>query len=125
MAQAEAEVALLLVLLREAMLELKWNDEALSSEMGYTDASYVGKVLKGEKPLSAAFLVALPDDLEAKFTGKWAKRHGAVVVEPLSGERAVEALVAGLVGVLAPQLPAKAGAPLKVGLDVPRKVVAR
>jgi hypothetical protein len=124
-AQAEAEVELLLTFIRQSMNELGWNDESLAAAMGYSDASYPGKVLKGEKPLSAAFLVALPDDIESLFAQKWAEHRGAVVVAPLIGRAAVEALVAGLVGVLVPQLPAKAGPALKVNLDARGKAAAR
>lgn len=125
-AQAEAEVAQLLVFVRQAMAETKWTTEALASEMGYTDASYPAKVLKGEKPLTAAFLVALPDDVEAKFSAKWAKHRGAVVAAPLHGVAAVEALVSGLIGVLAaPQLPSRAGGQLKAELPTPSKLRRR
>lgn len=121
MAQAEADVDVLLAFIRQSMNELGWNDEALSAAMGYTDASYVGKVLKAEKPLSAAFLVALPDDIEARFAEKWAEHRGAVVVPPLHGRAAVEALVAGLVGVLVPQLPVKADAMLHASLPTAKR----
>lgn len=116
-AQAEAEVEQLLTFIRQSMDELGWSDESLAAAMGYTDASYPGKVLKGDKPLSAAFLVSLPDDVEARFAEKWAEYRGAVVVAPLVGRAAVEALVGGLVGVLVgAQLPAKSNGQIKAAM---------
>jgi hypothetical protein len=114
-AQAEADVAMLRTFIRQAMAELKWTPEALAAEMGYTDASYPGKVLNGEKPLSAAFLVALPDDVEKRFTKKWANHHRFVCAEPLNGAEAAEAIVGAVLGILSPRaMPERADAMLKI-----------
>lgn len=76
-------------------------------------------MLSGEKSLSAAFIRELPDDIEALVAGYYAESFGLVVVAPSRGQDALKNLVSGLLGVLAPQLPVRASAMVKVNLDVP------
>jgi len=111
--------------INRAVRDSGWNQTALSAAMG-KDEAYVSRVLSGEKPLSAAFIRELPNDIEALVAGYYAESFGLVVVTPVSGQDAVKNLVSGLLGVLAPQLPAKASAMAKVTIaSAPRKVVAR
>lgn len=126
-AQVAEHVDMLLTFVRQSMHESGFNAEALAAAMGYKDASYPGKVLKGEKPLSLTFIVMLPRDVRTKFVDKWAEHHDLICVAPLSGHAAREALVAGFFGVTAPQqeMPAKAGPALKVNLDRRGKAAAR
>lgn len=106
-----------------AVIESGWNQEALAAHL-QKDKAYVSRVLSGEKPLSAAFIRALPDDIERIVARYYAESLGLVVVAPLSGPAAIEGFVGGLIGLLtASPLPAKASGQLKVNLDVPRKAV--
>lgn len=112
----------LLALIRRAVSDAGWNQEALAAEMRL-DKAYVSRVLSGEKPLSARFLIALPDDIEALVSQRYAEHFGFVVVTPVSGEAAVRHLVSGLFGVLAPQLPARASRMARASVPhVERKV---
>ncbi len=128
-ASVTGDVELMLVFIRQAMNETGWSPEALSSHMGYQDASYVGKVLKGEKPLSARFIVALPEAVEALFSRRYAENCGHVVVAPVHGDDAIRNLVSGLIGVLSHALPARASQMAKASMAVDggsdRKVAQR
>lgn len=107
---SRSSVVDLLDLLRQAMVETHWSETALSAHMGHKDASYVGRVLRREKPLGASFLMALPDDLDTKFAALHAEARGQIVVVPLRGEDAIRMFAAGLLGLFAAQaaLPARA-----------------
>lgn len=86
-------------LLNRAIAECGYTLDALEAAMG-KDRAYIHKVLQGDKPLPYAFIVALPDDVEAKFESLRAKSLGLIVAERVSGDQALEHLVSGLVGVL-------------------------
>lgn len=91
-----------------AVIESGWNQEALAAHL-QKDKAYISRVLSGEKPLSAAFIRALPDDIERIVARYYAESLGLVVVAPLSGPAAIEGFVGGLIGLLtASPLPAKA-----------------
>lgn len=113
-------LSLVLALLRESIDESDWKHDALAVHLGLpkkTGAAYLSRMLAGEKPWTLRHLVALPDDIESRFTEKWARYHGAIVVQPLTGQPAVEALVAGFIGVLsAPRLPERADAMVRADL---------
>lgn len=97
-----------LLFLRQSVSECGWTLDALEAHMG-RDKSLISRVLNGERPLTLEFKVALPDDVEARWSSKQAEHFGHVVVMPLAGADAMKALVAGLVGVLAgQQMPARA-----------------
>lgn len=102
------DLSLVLALLRDAIDECGWKHEALAAAMQLPNPAYLSRMLSGEKPWTLRHLLALPDDIEGRFAQKWAGYRGALVVAPLVGEAAVKALVSGLIGVLAPQLPARA-----------------
>jgi transcriptional regulator with XRE-family HTH domain len=104
--------------INRAIDESGWNQEALAAHL-HKDKAYVSRVLSGEKSLSAAFIRELPDDIEALVAGYYAESFGLVVVAPSRGQDALKNLVSGLLGVLAPQLPVRASAMVKVNLDVP------
>lgn len=87
-------------LLKKAVADCDYTLDALAAAMG-KDRAYIHKVLQGDKPLPYAFIEALPDDVEGKFEALRAKTFGYIVVEPVTGDRAIEHLVSGLVGVLA------------------------
>lgn len=99
------------------MSETGWTFAALEAHMG-KDKSYIHAVLNGDKPLSLAFMLALPDDLEAFMAACYAESFGRIVVKPATGADAIRNLVSGLVGVLSatPQMPTKAGPQLKAKL---------
>ena len=118
------ELSLLLGFLRDAIDESAWKHDALAVEMQLPNAAYLSRMLAGEKPWTLRHLLALPNDIEALFSQKWAAHRGAIVVAPLHGEAAVQALVGGLVGVLASSLPIHASRMAKAALT-PRKAVAR
>lgn len=82
------------------------------------DRSYINKVLNGDRPMPAGFTDELPDDVQAEWHSRCAKRLGRVVVAPLSGPAAIEGFVGGLIGLLtaSPALPAKADAMVKAGM---------
>lgn len=118
------DLAELLAWINRAIDEKCWNHEALAAHM-QKDRAYISRVLSGDKPLSAAFLRALPDDIEAAVASYYAESFGLVVVAPASGDQAVRNLVSGLVGMLsAPALPAKADRMVRSELPT-RKVAAR
>lgn len=92
-----------LALVRRAMADTAHTLDSLAAHMG-KDRAYIARVLKGEKPMSLAFIVALPDDLEARYEQLRAQQFGLVVVAPCTNpDRAIEQLVTGLVSLLAPR----------------------
>src|SRR5262245_16305083 len=104
--------------IRAAIENTGWNQDALSAHM-QKDKGYISRVLNGEKPLSAEFLRALPDDVEALMARFWAESFGQIVVAPAaSRDAAVRNFISGLFGMLeTPQaLPVKAGPPIKATL---------
>lgn len=118
-------------LLRRCASELGWTDEAIAIHLK-NDRDYrghVNEVLAGLEPLSLTFLESLPDDLLALFYGRRAEQLGSLVVAPSDDvEAAKRSLVSALVTLVAPALPLKAGAPLKVSIGTPvaeRRRVAR
>lgn len=113
-----------LIVLRQVIADLNYSLDALQAAMG-KDRSFINKVLNGEKPMPSDFIDALPDDIEAEWHARRAERFGRVVVAPASGDDAVRNLVSGLVGILSPQLPARAGAPLKASLRPSRESFQR
>lgn len=93
-------VDLLLTFIRQAVEETGWTYDALAAAK-VADKGYISRVLSGEKPLSARFLMALPREVRALVAEKWATASGRIVVTPVSGNEAVRNLVSGLFGVLA------------------------
>lgn len=115
----DKELALYRQHLREAIEESGEKKEFVAAEMGLPGPEYLSKLFSGEKSISARHIVGLPDNVEAIFEAKRAKHHGHVVVAPLHGADAIEALVAGLVGVIGGHrlpLPARADHPAKAQL---------
>jgi hypothetical protein len=86
-------------LLRRAVADCGYTLDALEAAMG-KDRAYIHKVLQGDKPVSLEFIVALPDDVEARFEQLRAESFGLVCVAPASGADAIKQLVSGLVGML-------------------------
>src|SRR4051812_22565620 len=70
-----------LTLLNQAVGDCGYTLDALEASMGKGRA-YIHKVLQGEKPLSYAFVVSLPHDVEARFESLRAKALGHIVVVP-------------------------------------------
>lgn len=103
----DVDLAELRTWITRAIGDTGWNQEALAKAMD-KDAAYVSRVLSGDKPLSAAFIRQLPDDVEALVAKYHAESFGLVVVVPVSGDDAVRNLVSGLVGMLRPALPDRA-----------------
>lgn len=96
-----------LALLRRCVADTSWTLDALEAHMGL-DKSQISRVLNGERALTLAFLLGLPDDLEALFSQRYAEGFGLIVVPPVQGDEAVRQLVGGLVGVLSARFPARA-----------------
>ena len=117
-------LSLVLRLLRESIDDCGWKHDALAVQLQLPNAAYLSRMLSGEKPWTLRHLVALPDDIEKCFAEKWAKARGAVVVAPLAGQAAVDALVGGLVGVLI-GAPLRGQAPMVKATLQPRKAGAR
>lgn len=106
-----------LALLREAIGQSGWKHDALAVQMKLPNAAYLSRMLSGEKPWTLRHIESLPDDIEAIYYRLRGESLGLVVVAPLSGRHAVEALVAGLIGVLgAPRLPERADGMAKAEL---------
>lgn len=119
LAAAGEGMDLVLRLLRESIDESGWKNGAVAEAIGLkgeSGAAYFSKMLGGEKPIGAKHLRSLPDDIEAIFARKYAESFGLIVVVPAVGSDAIRQLIAGLVGVLQTQLPARASAPLKAAL---------
>lgn len=115
-------------LLRRAVSDTNWTYDGLAVALNEAmpgrsfDKTYVWRMFNQEKPLPHEVLVALPDDLEARFSLLRAESFGLIVVQPLTGEDARRALVAGLIGVLStPQLPAKTSGPIRAELRTDHK----
>jgi hypothetical protein len=113
--QAATELERARQLLCKAASDLGYTLDSLEAAMGKGRA-YIGKVLNGEKPMSLAFITALPDDLEARFELLRAESLGLICVEPVDEETARRQLVSGLFGVLSPRRPMA-----KVGLEPTKK----
>ena len=115
-------------LLCRAVSECGYTLDALAASME-KDRSYIHKVLQGDKPTSLEFIVALPDDVEARFEQLRAESFGLIVVAPASADSAAQHLVAGLLGLLRPaSLPARAEQMAKADLSIEpptKKVAAR
>lgn len=86
-------------LLREAIDESGWKHDAVAHALD-VDAPYLSKMLAGEKPITLRHLDALPDDIEAIYSRKYAETFGQIVVAPAEGDTAIRNLVSGLIGVL-------------------------
>lgn len=114
-------VAQKLELLRRAKEQLGYTLDALEAAM-QMPRSYIGRVISGEKPMTLAFEVALPNDLEALWDRYKTQESGAIVVDRVDDGEATRQLACGLFNLLAPKLPLRAGAPLKVGLPAVRKM---
>ena len=85
-----------------------WKQDALAAEMSRASGLSIGpgdlsKLKSGDRPLSIAHLLALPDDVQREFERLRAKRSGLLVAEPLTGEAGREAFVAGLLSLLTPE----------------------
>lgn len=102
--------------LRAAMEDTGWTIDALAAHWDI-NRSHVQRLVDGDKPFSVDRVLSLPDDVEARLEALRAEHFGLIVVEPLTGLAAQKALVAGLFGLMATTLPAKAGQPLKVDLS--------
>jgi hypothetical protein len=111
-----------LVLLRTAVSECGYTLDALEVVMSKGRA-YIHRVLQGDKPLTLEFITALPDDVEALFEKKRAEHFGLIVVEPVEGEVALKHFVGGLLGILAPRLPARAERMAHADLPATKKAV--
>jgi ParB-like chromosome segregation protein Spo0J len=97
-----------LEMLRQAIEDAGWKHDALAAALG-VDKAYLSRMLTGEKPWRIEHLVGLPDDIERLFERRRAEQFGLIVVElPADELTARRQLVSGLLGVLAPRLPAKA-----------------
>lgn len=101
--------------LRQCASDLGWTLDALSAHMR-KDKAHISRVFNGEKPLTLAFLIALPDDVEAEFHSRSSEEFGRVVVTPAIGPDALKQFTAGLFGLFALQLPAKSGGQVKASL---------
>lgn len=115
----------LLALVIKALADTQCSQDALAAYRGDKDASFVGKVLRREKPLGVSFLLGLPPDVAARFTKLYAEAYGHIVVLPVSRDEAARMFVAGMFGmfglVASPALPEKAGAMAQAGLSATAK----
>lgn len=96
-----ADVERWLALMNRAVEESTWRhkQEALATAMGI-DKAYLSRLRSGEKPWRIDHVVALPDEIEARFEQLRAEAFGLIVVAPASPESAANHLVAGLLGLL-------------------------
>lgn len=116
-----------LAILRKVIEDLGWTCEAIAAAMGRGESyrTHVFRVVNGERPMSHAFLKALPDDIEVEWHARLAEQGGRIVVAPLSGADAVRSLVGGLIGMLAPpQLPVKASGMARAALPTKARRLA-
>jgi hypothetical protein len=97
----EVDLSQMLAWVVLAVRDTGWGVESLASHME-RDKSYISRVLNGEKPLGLVFLLALPKDVQAKVAESYARHWNFLVVRPVSPELAVQHLVSGLLGMLAP-----------------------
>jgi hypothetical protein len=108
--------------LRGCARDLGWTEEALAVHLKDDPrySAYVHRVLAGDKPLPLTWLEALPEDLKAAFYARRAEQLGHLVLQPIDSQADARRMVlTGLCALLEPQLPARAGAPLKVALAAP------
>lgn len=119
---ASTDLELWLTTLRQAMSDTGWTSEALDAHWG-TSRGYANRLVNGEKSWSVERMLALPDDLEARLEHLRAEGFGRIVVEPICHAEGVKALVAGLVSVLCPRLPARTTGPIKADLPLTKKAV--
>lgn len=115
----DVAIAESLARLRSSVKDLDYSLEALAVAMGEKPEykAYISRVLNGEKPLTHAFLIALPDDVEALWHSKEAEAFGRIVVTPASGADAPKQFIAGFLGLMhATALPSTAGVPLKAAM---------
>lgn len=112
----DVALAIVLARLRSCIADKGYTLEGLAVAMGKPESyrAYISNVLTGEKPLSYAFFVSLPADVQAEFHERSLKDFGGLVVPD-----AVRQFMAGLFGAAQPlaALPEKAGAPLRAELD--------
>lgn len=99
-ASGETSVDQATALLRRAVCDCGYTLDALQAAMGKGRA-YIHKVLQGDKPVSLMFIVALPEDVGARFAQLRCEQFGFVVVMPATGEDAAKHFVSGLFGLLA------------------------
>lgn len=85
--------------IRRAISDCGYTLDALEVVMGKGRA-YIGKVLAGDKPMSLAFLVLLPYDVQARLVELRGPQYGLVVVRPVQGHEAIRQFVGGLIGLL-------------------------
>lgn len=90
-----------LALMNAAIDGSTWRNkhDALATAMGI-DKAYLSRLRSGEKPWRIEHVVALPDEIEARFEQLRAEAFGLIVVAPVEGDDAVRHLVSGLCGVL-------------------------
>lgn len=116
-------------LLRKAVSDTGWTCEAIAAELNDAlpgrrfDKTYVWRMLNQEKPFPPEVLVALPEDIEARFEQLRAEACGLLVIVRVDHATAQQQLASGLFNLLALQLPARAAAPVKADL-APRQRVA-
>src|SRR5215207_819965 len=80
-----------LLLLRRAVADCNYTLDALEAATGKNRA-HIHRVLHGERPLTLQFLAALPTDLKARYAQLCAEALGFIVVTPLHGREAVQAV---------------------------------
>lgn len=100
-----------LSVLRQVIADLDWTCEAIAAAMGRGESykTHVSRVVNGERPMSHEFIKALPDEIEIEWHARLAEQGGRIVVAPATDHHdAMKQTVAGLLGLLAPQLPVKA-----------------
>lgn len=102
--------------LRQCASDLGWTLDALSAHMR-KDKAHISRVFNGEKSLTLEFLIALPEELQARFAALYAEAFGLVVVTPATGPEALKQFTAGLFGLFAQQLPVRSGGQLKASLS--------
>lgn len=111
-------------LLRQCIAECGYTLDALATEMSHhlpkpIDKGYLWRLLNestkhGEWKVMHD--IALPDDVEALLRQRQAEAFGRIVVEPIQGEQAERAFVAGFLGLIAPRLPQRASKMAKAEL---------
>jgi hypothetical protein len=116
---ASADQARWLALLQQAMQDTGWTIDALAMAWN-VDRAYAWRLVNGEKPFSVERLLALPDDLEARFEALRAESFGAIVVARVDESTALAQLASGVLNlVLTSSLPARATAMAKA--ELPRR----
>lgn len=92
----------LLALVNRAVADCGYSHEALAVALA-KDRGYITKVLNADKPLGVGFLMALPEDVGARFAQLHAESFGQIVVLPARGEDALRQFAAGLIGIFTQQ----------------------